>query len=207
MDGCALTACLLILGFIHGNHSLRALLLSSLSMDWIGLGFLANQGVDLLELYCGNGNHTVALAPLFRRALAVEIDPSLVEAAEGNLARNGVTNAAVLRSPSAAFCGAVLRKGAWTDRASGHAFAFGAVLVDPPRAGLDDATRRLVANSRHFRHVLYVSCNPFVSLRRDLSAFQAAGLELRRFALIDHFPYTPHAECAVYLVRPGDGDR
>lgn len=25
------------------------------------------QSMDLLELYCGNGNHTVALAPFFRR--------------------------------------------------------------------------------------------------------------------------------------------
>jgi tRNA/tmRNA/rRNA uracil-C5-methylase (TrmA/RlmC/RlmD family) len=48
---------------------------------------------------------------------------------------------------------------------------------------------------------MYVSCNPFVSLRRDLSALQDHGFELHRFALIDHFPYTPHAECAVYLVR------
>jgi tRNA (uracil-5-)-methyltransferase len=50
---------------------------------------------DLLELYCGNGNHTVALAPLFRAALAVEINPILVAAAESNLAANGVTNCAV----------------------------------------------------------------------------------------------------------------
>ena len=37
---------------------------------------------DLLELYCGAGSHTVALAPLFRHVLAVEINRHLVTAAK-----------------------------------------------------------------------------------------------------------------------------
>jgi tRNA (uracil-5-)-methyltransferase len=81
---------------------------------------------------------------------------------------------------------------------SGRDFAFGAVLVDPPRAGLDPLTLELVA---HYNHVLYVSCNPFVSLRRDLDGLLTHGFALQRLALIDHFPYTPHTECAVYLAR------
>ena len=44
---------------------------------------------DLLELYCGNGNHTVALAKYFRLLLAVEIDKKLCDAAEYNLSTNG----------------------------------------------------------------------------------------------------------------------
>jgi len=100
---------------------------------------------DLLELYCGNGNHTVALAPLFRRALAVEINPSLCAAAEENLMANGVSNALVQRSPSAAFCSRVLRRRTWKHAASGSELDFCAVLVDPPRAGLDALTLGLVA--------------------------------------------------------------
>ena len=62
---------------------------------------------SLLELYCGNGNHTVALAPLFKRLLAVEIDARLCAAAVGNLKENGVDdrNVRVLCAPSARFCG------------------------------------------------------------------------------------------------------
>ena len=37
---------------------------------------------DLLELYCGCGSHTVALAPFFRQVLAVEINRHLVDAAQ-----------------------------------------------------------------------------------------------------------------------------
>ena len=38
----------------------------------------ATLGGDLLELYCGNGNFTVALAPLFERVLATEVSKSSV---------------------------------------------------------------------------------------------------------------------------------
>ena len=43
---------------------------------------VTSSGTDLLELYCGCGSHTVALAPFFRHVLAVEINRHLVAAAE-----------------------------------------------------------------------------------------------------------------------------
>ena len=153
---------------------------------------------DLLELYCGNGNHTVALAPWFRGALAVEINPTLVEAARMNLQTNGVDNCSVQVSPSADFCNRILRNRRWIHKPSGREFDFGTVVVDPPRTGLDSQTRVLVAK---YDHILYISCNPFVSLRRDLDDLKQAGFQLKRIALIDHFPYTPHTEAAVYLSR------
>lgn len=64
----------------------------------------------LLELYSGNGNHTVALATHFSHVLAVEIDRRLCAAAEHNLASNGVRNATVLAADSGRFCRSLLRK-------------------------------------------------------------------------------------------------
>ncbi|MDR0717843.1 MAG: tRNA (uridine(54)-C5)-methyltransferase TrmA, partial [Azoarcus sp.] len=49
----------------------------------------ANLGGDLLELYCGNGNFTVALAPFFGKVFATELSKSSVAAARHNLAVNG----------------------------------------------------------------------------------------------------------------------
>lgn len=40
-------------------------------------------------------------------------------------------------------------------------YTFGAVLVDPPRAGLDATTLSLVTG---FDHIIYISCNPTVAL-------------------------------------------
>ena len=73
------------------------------------------------------------------------------------------------------------------------------ILVDPPRAGLDEDTRQLVAL---YEHVLYVSCNP-ARLREDLEALGDA-YEVRRFAIFDHFAYSGHLECGAYLRRKAD---
>ncbi|KAH8074876.1 S-adenosylmethionine-dependent tRNA (m5U54) methyltransferase [Aureococcus anophagefferens] len=51
---------------------------------------------NLLELYCGCGNHTVALAPATGRTVAVEVDARLTAAAKRNLDRNGVANATIV---------------------------------------------------------------------------------------------------------------
>ena len=262
---------------------------------------------QLLELYCGNGNHTVALARHFARLLAVEIDRRLCEAAVHNLAANGVGNASVLCSTSGRFCKRLLHQlsrpprpkgigvvgpgaesvgagGGGGTAASGGAagsdsgaagsttppaaesaaqapsataarpttgasavLAVGAgfapsggsatvdapatakgvtppaardlstltedaaawlaearqrpdaVLVDPPRCGLDADTRRLVAR---YTHILYVSCNPD-ALHADLQEL-ARSHEVTRFAVFDHFAYTAHLECGVCLRKRGE---
>lgn len=64
---------------------------------------------DLLELYCGNGNHSVALSVFSGRAVAVELNGSLCAAARENLALNGVTNVSIVHADSAKFSGSVLR--------------------------------------------------------------------------------------------------
>ena len=47
--------------------------------------------VDLLELYCGGANHTVALSA-YANIVAVELNKSLCEAAIANLSLNRVGN-------------------------------------------------------------------------------------------------------------------
>lgn len=142
----------------------------------------------LLELYCGGGCNTLALAPYFDEVVAVEINRVLAAACEANLSENGVRNVRLVRASSAS------AQETAVDAACPSATQV--VLVDPPRAGLDEATRELV---QRFEHVLYISCNPD-ALAGDLVAL-AATHEAASFALFDMFPYTTHAECAVRLVR------
>ena len=127
----------------------------------------------------------------------------------------------MLCAPSARFCGGLLRKLSGAAAGARGADHYDALLVDPPRAGLDQTTLSLV---QKFDQVLYISCNPstlphhatqlqpcyqvlYIScnpatLRENL---RASGLEgthaVRKFALFDHFPYTPHLECGVWLAR------
>ena len=72
------------------------------------------------------------------------------------------------------------------------------LLVDPPRAGLDQTSRALAAT---FARVVYVSCNP-ETLARDLAQLSATHT-LTRLAAFDQFPYTPHLEAGVLLERRG----
>lgn len=62
-----------------------------------------SEGRDLLELYCGNGNFTAALAPRFRKVVATELSKASVAAARRNFALNGVDNVFVARMRSEEF--------------------------------------------------------------------------------------------------------
>jgi len=157
---------------------------------------------DLLELYCGSGCHTVNLAPLFRRVLAVEVSEKLVQAARYNVASNSLHNVTVLHARSERVCQELVQDRCFelpgTDGAPPERFVFGCVVVDPPRAGLSDCTARAVSN---YDHILYVSCNP-ESMRRDIGALLETH-DVCDMALLDHFPYTKHVETAAYLRRRG----
>ena len=170
----------------------------------------------LLELYCGGGNHTVALAPFFSRVTGVELHPRLVEAAARNVRRNAAANASlgaaatnveVVAAPSAKFCkrvlatkGKCLRKRAPEGEGEGDACAeeaYDTLLLDPPRAGLDALTARMATL---FDVVLYVSCSPAHSLPRDLCVLCKTH-EITRMCYIDHFPGSQHLETALMLER------
>lgn len=153
---------------------------------------------DLLELYCGNGNFTIALAPLFDRVLATEMSKPSVNAARTNLADNGVTNVTLVRMASEEISDA-LAGGREYQRMAGVELAdyrFSTLFVDPPRAGLDAGT---IALAKGFDNILYISCNP-QSLRDNVAALADTHL-ITAAAAFDQFPYTHHLECGLLLQK------
>lgn len=108
----------------------------------------------------------VVVSGYARAVVSVEINKSLCAAARDNLAANEVHNAWVVAADSQVFASRVLRNMCWTlpEAEGGHTVHFQAVLVDPPRCGLDDVTCSLVAL---YDAIVYISCNP-VALLRDL---------------------------------------
>ncbi|WP_421864182.1 tRNA (uridine(54)-C5)-methyltransferase TrmA [Motiliproteus sp.] len=155
-------------------------------------------GGDLLELYCGNGNFTLALSDRFDRVLATEIAKVSVNSAHFNLARNGIDNVTIARLSSEEFTQAInkVRPFRRLREIDLDSYDFSTVLVDPPRAGLDEGTRDLVQN---YQAILYISCNP-ETLVRDLDQLTRTH-RIERLALFDQFPYTHHKESGVYLVK------
>ncbi|MFT5720802.1 MAG: tRNA (uracil-5-)-methyltransferase [Motiliproteus sp.] len=155
-------------------------------------------GGDLLELYCGNGNFTLALSDQFDRVLATEIAKVSVNSAHYNLQLNGIDNVCIARLSSQEFTEAMtkVRPFRRLREIDLDSYTFSTVLVDPPRAGLDEGTLALVQN---YQFILYISCGPD-TLARDLETLIQTH-RIERMALFDQFPYTEHKETAVLLVR------
>jgi tRNA (uracil-5-)-methyltransferase len=158
----------------------------------------AGLGGDLLELYCGNGNFTMALAPLFGRVLATEVNKSSVRAAHYNLTANRIDNVALVRASSQEISDVLagrdeLKRMRDIDLAD---YRFSTLFVDPPRSGLDATTLEFAAG---FEHILYISCNP-QTLQENLAALHASH-SVRAAAVFDQFPYTHHLECGLLLTQ------
>ncbi len=70
------------------------------------------------------------------------------------------------------------------------------MLVDPPRAGLDEASCRQLSG---YARIVYISCNP--DTLEDNLALLTETHRITRLALFDQFPWTHHCECGVLLER------
>lgn len=151
---------------------------------------------DLLELYCGNGNFTAVLAQNFQRVLATEISKTSVKSAQYNFALNNIDNVDVLRMSSEEFSSALHGEREYRRLANIQLtdYDIQTVLVDPPRAGVDDGTLSLI---NQFQRIIYISCNPS-TLHDNLQKLTKTH-EISTFALFDQFPYTDHIECGVIL--------
>lgn len=153
---------------------------------------------DLIELYCGNGNFTIPLAENFKNILATEISKTSVKAAEFNLKRNGINNIDIVRMSAEDASKAIQgeREFRRLRNIAIDAFNFSTIFVDPPRAGLDELSERLVSQ---FDNIIYISCNP-LSLSKNLEQICKTH-HIEKFAFFDQFPYTDHMESGVYLKR------
>ena len=113
---------------------------------------------DLLELYGGNGNFCIALAPNFAKGVMTELSKTSIKAAKYNLEANGVENIKVAQATaedfSAAWLGKQPLKNLQKERIDLGEYDFRTILVDPPRAGLDDATVKL---AQELDRIVYIS--------------------------------------------------
>ena len=167
-------------------------------LSWAREVTAGRQEEDLVELYCGNGNFTIALADNFRRVLATEISRTSVASANVNLEANNITNAHVARMSAEEF--ALALKGEKGGRRVAEMaldeYRFSTVLVDPPRAGLDAQSCEQISE---YDQIVYISCNP--ATLADNLALLTKTHQIERFALFDQFPFTNHCECGVWLTR------
>ena len=147
----------------------------------------------VLDLFCGLGNFTLALAKVAGRVVGVEGDATLVERARHNARRNDIANAEfhvadLFKSAPAEVPAAAP---SWARLGYTH------VLLDPPRAGAREILP-YVAGLRP-QTVLYISCHPG-SLARDVGILvHDHGFAVRAAGVLDMFPHTGHVESMAVL--------
>ncbi|MBJ3815241.1 tRNA (uridine(54)-C5)-methyltransferase TrmA [Shimwellia pseudoproteus] len=153
---------------------------------------------DLLELYCGNGNFSLALARNFNQVLATEIAKPSVAAAQFNIAANQIDNVQIIRMSAEEFTQAMhgVRDFNRLQGIDLKSYQCETIFVDPPRSGLDAETLKMVQG---YPRILYISCNPQTLCENLETLSQTHRVE--RLALFDQFPYTHHMESGVLLVR------
>ncbi|MEY3001954.1 MAG: hypothetical protein RLZZ428_329 [Pseudomonadota bacterium] len=151
---------------------------------------------DLLESYCGLGNFTLPLSQFYTKVLATEISKRSIEAALQNCELNHIDNITFARLSSEEMTEALngVREFSRLRGIDLATYNFSTVLVDPPRAGLDEDTMKLISK---IEHIIYISCNP-ETLARDLHTLTQTH-EVLESAIYDQFPYTTHIESGVFL--------
>ena len=133
--------------------------------------------MTLLDLYCGVGLFSAFLAPKVRRLVGIEVSPDACRDYAENL--DVFDNVELYEAPAAD----VLRQ---VD------FHPDAILVDPPRSGLDHPTLDALL-TQQARMLAYVSCDP-ATLARDARRLTSAGYRLLQVTPFDLFPQTYHIE-------------
>ena len=143
----------------------------------------------VLDLYCGVGTITLAMAGAAGKVIGVEVVPQAVEDARDNAKRNGIENAEFFCGDAGQAALELEKKGAKAD----------VVVVDPPRKGLNADTIEALARFAP-RRIVYVSCDP-ATLARDVALLKDKGYHLKNALAADLFPRCSHVESIVCLVK------
>ena len=143
----------------------------------------------VLDLYCGVGTITLAMASAAGRVIGVEVIPQAVEDARDNARRNGIENAEFFCGDAGQAALALEEQGVRPD----------VVVVDPPRKGLNADTIEALTRMAP-RRIVYVSCDP-ATLARDVALLKEKGFALRTAQAADLFPRCSHVETVVLLSK------
>ena len=146
----------------------------------------------VLDLYCGVGTITLAMASAAGKVIGVEVIPQAVEDARDNARRNGIENAEFFCADAGQAALELERKGIRPD----------VVVVDPPRKGLNADTIEALHRMAP-RRIVYVSCDP-ATLARDVAALKDRGYTLQNATAADLFPRCAHVESIAVLQKRKD---
>ncbi len=169
----------------YQTNSEQAYILYKVARDFAGL-----TGTETLyDLYTGTGTIANFCASRCARVVGIEYVPEAIADAKVNSAINGIENTRFYAGDM---------KEVLTESFVEAEGRPDVVILDPPRAGVDEPVIDVILRAAP-RRIVYVSCNP-ATQARDLALLDAC-YEVRRVQPVDMFPHTHHVENVVLLVR------
>ena len=166
--------------FIQINHEVNNAMISQ-ALTWLKISPTDN----VLDLFCGLGNFSLALAKQANHVIGVEGVQVMVDKAKHNANINGLNNCEFYQADLNSH---------WLDASWAKGSAIDKVLLDPARAGAEQAVRQVA--ELKVATVLYVSCDP-ATLARDSAILVSKGYIIDKISLMDMFTQTKHVETMV----------
>ena len=176
--------------FYQINHAQTEILYKK-AIDFAGL-----TGKErVIDAYCGIGTIGLVASGKAKEIIGVELNKDAVRDAISNARLNHIRNVRFYQNDAGKFMVRMAEEGVKAD----------VVLMDPPRAGSDEAFLSSVIKLMPDR-IVYVSCNP-VTLGRDLKYLTKRGYQVKKAQPVDMFPWSEHIETVVLLSQQKPDDR
>ena len=143
----------------------------------------------IVDLFCGIGNFSLAIAQKAKFVTAIEGVPEMVERARSNAERNHLENLTFLASDlsNPQFRGKIITH----NPALKEPLGVDSLLLDPPRSGAKAICEKI--DELLPKRIVYVSCNSS-TFARDAKILVDKGYTLLTLGVMDMFPQTAHIE-------------
>ncbi len=144
---------------------------------------------NVMDLYCGVGTITLALAKYARKVTGIEIVPEAIENAKVNAQRNEYDHVHFICADMNEYAMHLMTQKETVD----------VIVLDPPRKGCDKQVLESIAQLAPQR-IVYISCNP-ATQARDLKILEQLGYQTNKIQPVDMFPQTYGIECVCLIER------
>ena len=138
---------------------------------------------QVLDLYCGTGTIGIYVSDYANKIIGIDYNKSNIDDANRNKEINNLTNIEFIN-----------------DKVENKIQDFkdiDLVIVDPPRAGLDEKTRKYLKEINPEK-IIYVSCDP-ITLARDIKDLDT--YKVNYIKVFNMFPRTYHVETVMILEK------
>ncbi len=141
----------------------------------------------LCDLYCGIGTIGIFASKFVKTVYGIEIVEDAIEDAKENAKINGIENIEFIAGDVETIFNKMLKD---------KNISPTAIIVDPPRKGLDNTTINTILDLK-VKKMVYISCNP-TTMVRDLQLLETE-YKIKKIQPVDMFPFTRHVECVAVL--------